>query len=256
MTPLTPPPYESWYAVLFDVGTHLLMLHIFFTATVFGVYDSPLWTLALEEQLYALYQPFLWFRRRLGVSRTILLVAGLSITWQTWAGSIPTTGHSSINLLLYQAPARWLEWCLGAWAAEAYFGGIKLPAWSHKPGVAAITLILGCAYSLLWGIGFFILLNRAMQLERTQGYPKNWAADQLARIGLWSYSLYLLHTPLMNLGLGVLIFLHLNRSAMANLVFLPTLALMGSWVFFYLVERHFLNLQRRSDSLSPAQEIK
>src|SRR6185436_2530630 len=61
----------NWFFV-WDLLSHLLMLHNFSTSTVYSM-NGVWWTLAIEEQLYLLYFVLLWMRRRWGW-RTVLSI--------------------------------------------------------------------------------------------------------------------------------------------------------------------------------------
>ena len=148
---------------------------------------------------------------------------------------------------------------------EAVFGLTKLPSWLYR-GRLAVTLLLasvGLTYLLpiversstvlhdflwlflhpLWGLGFFILLNRFVLAE------SRWRAAMvtptliklLAAIGLFSYSLYLTHELVVmeSYHFG---FFGFSELATALLITTPA-CVAFAWVFFWLAERPYLNTQ-------------
>jgi peptidoglycan/LPS O-acetylase OafA/YrhL len=185
------------------------------------------WTLGLELQLYAAYSAFIRRLRAIGPVRLVAIALAVSLLWRTGGqlavnGGPPdaVTGPSSVHedhlFLLGQLPGRWAEWMLGLLAAEAWFGRVRLPAWTRQP-LLGLAIVVGGLYMIhhpfggvslggrgfvlsetlrdpLLGVGFFILLNAFTQLElRRPQLLETRPLAALATVGLFSYSLYLLH---------------------------------------------------------------
>jgi peptidoglycan/LPS O-acetylase OafA/YrhL len=95
----------------------------------------------------------------------------------------------------------------------------------------------------LWGLGFFVLLNRFVLAEsRWRPALRTPALIQgLASIGLFSYSLYLTHELVVmeSYHFG---FLGLSELATAFLVTTPA-CVAFAYVFFWFAERPYLNTQ-------------
>jgi peptidoglycan/LPS O-acetylase OafA/YrhL len=264
-----------------DVLTHLLMVHNLFWSYAAGLGNGPFWTLGLEEQLYALYAVLLLLRSRLSAGRTFAVAAAVTLIWYG-CGVVREYVLGRPWVCWHTWPfSYWLVWALGALAAEAHAGALALPRWCYRPRVglalagAGLLLqppvplflyvgggladVLGPGHPLgrvaalcfplhlpsvyLVGLGCFVLLNRWLRAE-AEGRFAGRATAGLARVGFMSYSLYLIHLPLLvlcefaqrPLGVGINVVSTLARYAL----FVP-LSLAGAWAFFRLVERHFLN---------------
>jgi len=103
--------------------------------------------------------------------------------------------------------ARWFEWVLGAVVAEWAVGRVALPRAVCTPWLAALVLGLGVLlewhtwhYGLytikepLYGIGFALVL--CVALAREHGGAASAIGRYFAGLGVYSYSLYLLHRPI------------------------------------------------------------
>lgn len=197
-----------------DGISHLLLVHNLTSSTVFSI-NGAFWTLAVEEQLYLLYFALLAVRRRLNWVATLIFCLGLragvvlaAITTRKLLGWSIVPENAALSY--------WFLWVLGAVAVEGWVGLIRLPrlCYDLRLGAACFVLaallnwawrldwVTGGTWLLFWfvqdplfGLAAFVLLNWmvARELETTSSHP--WTA--LARIGLFSYSLYLIHGPLM-----------------------------------------------------------
>lgn len=255
----------TWQNVRWDFFSHLLMLHLFFGAFAYGLLNGPLWSLALEEHLYLLYSGVIAMRNRLGVAGMLGLVALVTLAWRGVCifvlGQSPTIvplnipAHDALGL--QQAPSRWLEWCLGAVAVEAIMGRTGLPDWCRSPLAAGIlfTAALSTTFTPLgwwvadplWGLGFFTLVgavaSRETHARANGGYRPALITRLFAWFGGFSYSIYLVHAPVLAVGKllaynrlyapessGVLVF-----QVVAGLLAIPL-----AYLFHHAIERRFM----------------
>lgn len=199
---------------LWKVFLHLFMLQNLDPGAL-GAMNLVYWTLAVEEQLYLLYFPFLAIRQRWGWGVTLSLAVAARIGWfglafvlhRVWAVDIVVT---------QTAFAQWFVWLLGALSIEAVYGLVKLPSITRHPlaglAVLAVASTMSWAHNywlgpgllidliwlvsdFVWGAGFFIVVNWAVSREIAS--PARLSASRLvaalATVGVFSYSLYLTH---------------------------------------------------------------
>ena len=283
------PPIERITSLPFDLLTHLLLIHNLFVDYCFSLGNGPFWTLGLEEQLYALYALFLFLRRRWPIGRVTCFTLLISLAWQCGWHTVLGTDDGADQPVLGAAPlalGRWLKWPIGLWfawvlgavAAEAYAGAIRLPRWFSSRWTAILFALVGLSTShavldfasvhvlnawgrlsigpgvevLLLGLRFlsgfsdlafsaaaFVVLNRWVHRE-SEGHFRGSFTPVLAGIGVMSYSLYLIHVPLLRLLVGWMPAGSSLDFWLLRLVVIVPACLGIAGLFFLLIERHFL----------------
>ena len=278
-----------------DVLMHLGMVHNLMPIYANGLYNGPLWTLGMEEQLYALYIVLLLLRRWSLRGTVLLTLAVSALLWQAWQVWGPTTlGHGPNHLggWTWWPFQFWFLWTLGTVAAEAHAGRISLPSWCSRAGLGGLLLAAGLLqYKLVWPavtgqanlgatlaalggftggaavaaawlgqalaygslqVAFFILVNAVIRQERQQGSSQRLLVRGLAQVGLFSYSLYLLHVPVIE---ACKHFWPIDSVLGRYLVLLPGCILAG-WLFFHLVEKHFLYRKSPRPAVQPPVPVR
>ena len=259
-----PEPRPQWMAM--DFFAHLTMLHglhpVFDKAGGNGVF----WTLAREEYFYLMYFPLLAWRLRYGAVRSVAFVLALGVAFPLVVGALLPAGSPWWSVVSTSAIALWIQWVLGMIAAEEYCGLRRLPRWTRQwllvPVWAALAILsegsFGVVSPVFWGLAFFTVLNSAVARERAGRWPTAFPARWLAGVGLFSYSLYLVHNPIRAVGKQLLRPIIPTDGIAGFALTAALLAIAGYYagkVFFVLVERHFLAAKPRAAPARPGVAI-
>lgn len=183
-----------------QLWSHLLLIHNFSPEWIFGL-NPVFWSIAVEVQLYLLY-PLLWLmRERWGIAGALRFTLILSIASRIVAALFFTDWSKDLSGMVWTFPTMlWFDWTLGAFLAERYFAGRQ--AFPASSGLRWLILALVVAsicfkptaifaFSLASFL-FALICESYLRRER----PINWLEHCVVPIGLCSYSLYLLHYPL------------------------------------------------------------
>jgi peptidoglycan/LPS O-acetylase OafA/YrhL len=246
-----PEPKGRWIAA--DFAAHAVMLHGLIPLFDQGAGNPPMWTLAREEYLYLMYPLLLMMRRRMPWYSVSTLLAGLTMVLQ-YVLTRFTTSPDPLWLLTQSAPALWIQWQLGLVAADAYRGEIRLPAFWQQARWVPLWMVLAYVFrpgTIFLGLAFFTLVNACARLELDGRWPATGIVGAITRVGLWSYSLYLIHFPVqtVTLGIGNRLWPEVGLAGFVLRAFVLTVvSCIAGRLLFELVERHFVTLPRRTDN--------
>lgn len=233
-----------------DVVSHALLVHDF-SGDWIGKINGPLWSVAVEWHIYFL-MPLallpLW--RRIGGTTTtaLLLVATLALAFSDvgsfahpWLIALFAAGMLAAEVTVRDNVKPKTLVIVGAATAVALVGlGLTFP--SGIMVYFAIEVLVG----LMLAIGLAVAGPRAVQ-GRTPRLLRVLETKPFVTLGLFSYSIYLVHSPL--LGLVNLLLLPLGFPATGQYLILTFVALPVILVicygFYWLVERHFLNSRQK-----------
>ncbi|MDD5350269.1 MAG: acyltransferase [Chthoniobacteraceae bacterium] len=207
-------------------GSHLLLAHNADGRLVSGINPS-FWAIAVEAQLYLLYPLLLLAAKRLGWTRALLLAGGIE-------GALRLADlWWHLPVLVNTSPFYyWLSWGVGAKLADDHLRGrpLFLLRWPLWPFVLATAATLFCAplAAFSFPLTAFATVRIFAGCLARPGNPAR--PSRLTRSMAWlggiSYSLYLLHQPLLNAFM---------QAAKAALPHLPPLPLFGCGLAFCLL---------------------
>jgi len=239
-----------------QVGSHVGLIHNLNKNTFFQINPS-FWSIAVEAQLYLIYPLLLLIVRRIGWQRATVGLCVLEITMRGTAGIYETATAKQISTwFMYSPLCYWFSWGIGAIVADAYFHRRKLPFLSVKP---FFWLLLGVGTYFVkpfvtFTFFFFALFTAALiskLLRDDRKIPyQNVLFDHLRIVGMCSYSMYLLHQPLL---ISLLIFLQDHKVNMhfqpvvLVLIFFSTypIVLAVSWIYFRYCETPSIALGKK-----------
>jgi peptidoglycan/LPS O-acetylase OafA/YrhL len=211
--------------------------------------NGPLWTLAIEIQLYAVYPLVFLVRRRLGIHRTLALALGLTaLSW------LVLERHGLSLFASYQ-----FAWMLGAYVADREIAAATSPApvgrivgWG-----GALVILGGCAVFVaisqylafqVWAVGFAMVLARLLERPLRIGM----IAAAFRQLGHFSYSLYAIHLPLAVLAVCAL-FDGRKQASMLPAALILAAAVACAFAFHLVFERPFIAMLA-GRSKSPKRE--
>jgi peptidoglycan/LPS O-acetylase OafA/YrhL len=188
-----------------QVVSHLFLVHNF-GPTVWDGINPSFWTIAVEAQLYLLYPVFFWLVSKLGWSRSLIILAAIELGSRLTAGALFVAGGTSPPQWIVGSPLTyWCSWAVGARLAEACLRGDPLPFLRWSPVMLVISAVACTFVGPLSYLSFFLFSMAAVAaaaraLNGTGGvlirFPKLFQ-QHLRKAGVWSYSIYLLHQPLL-----------------------------------------------------------
>jgi len=236
-----------------DVLVHLFSLQGF-TVAYFNTINIVLWTISVELAFYAIYPLFYYLRFKFSLNYALaftFLVSCLSIAWYTYQGPITLPQRFCVFNL-------WFAWCCGAYLADKKTlnpGDLKKPVYVFCyliifTGFVCLNFIPNSRGMLLdqfnilfWTAPVLFILSNENWLRQRKNL---WVIKITAAIGLSSYSLYLLHEPLI-----------LFKNFMVHKYFSARLQPVGvvvgvftipliSWLSYYYIEKPFTTKKRHN----------
>ena len=211
----------------FQFKEHALLIHNYNSQAFYGI-NASFWTIAIEVQLYLLYPLLLMLVAKFGWKSTLVFLAtgecfihGWQAIYQTMLG---ISGYDypvifkrilpfyscvdtpALATLCASPLAYWFSWSLGAAAADAYLKKQPMPLAKSPAWIWALLIIMAYFVRPLNPFLFLFaavltvaLLSKYLSGERMDTQPPNFWLKQLRLTGIYSYSIYLLHQPLLEM---------------------------------------------------------
>lgn len=244
-------PFDLHYCLIW-LGLHLLMLHNLFPKYVLSI-NGSLWSLALEFQLYILFPVLVEAYRRFharAVLGTVLLLCSAYRLFLVRGHFLPDDAYGYV--LAYSVFGRCFEFALGMFAALLVARQHTEQKWLLRPVdfVVAAGVIGGAVLDgrfgdfqtltdAAWGLLFAALLLAG---SRPRSFVHRALSQKhLVHLGIFSYSVYLIHLPVVLL-MGQYAARHSNSFQIAFMLLTAPLMVGLGYVFFLLFERPFLRV--------------
>ncbi|MGI9146785.1 MAG: acyltransferase family protein [Chloroflexota bacterium] len=237
---------------VWQIATHLTLVHTLFPDTFYSL-NGAFWSLGLEWQLYLALPVLVLITRRFGLSHALAVAVAINVVYRlglgvaVGSGYLDSQGLLAISVLPNQLPGRWAEFAFGMLAADLYASG-RLERWARfVPGMLiAIVALVPLSFlaerfelsHIVYGALFFTLLSVVVTSNNPVARALAWRP--LVALGTMSYSLYLVHQPVIQIAAHLLQVYRPDMSPtsvfMALLLIFPIILLLA-WTLFQTVER-------------------
>lgn len=234
-------PIDGWV-----IASHVLFLHNLFPSHASKI-DYPMWSIGLEWQLYLFFPLLVGAFIRFGAARTI------AVTLAVAAAIRATYRHYPVGLgpIFRDGPLAYLMiFAAGMLAASMTVRRVPLPfpKWVSGLLVAGCLIMVrlgsgnGLVHDLATTVAFFIVLILAA--DPASVTARYLSAPWLVKVGIFSYSIYLVHAPFVHLSWLLLDHLGLSHEAQfaaLSLVAMPIIVGI-SYVFHRYFERPYMRV--------------
>jgi peptidoglycan/LPS O-acetylase OafA/YrhL len=184
-----------------QMAYHLLLIHNLRIGASSGINPS-FWSIGVEAQLYLLYPMLLALATRMGWRTALSVIALVELGMRV--ACIIHPGFLIDYWFIGSPLFFWFSWSLGAALADAHLHGRPLPLVKFSP-VLWVVLAAGSYYTKPLQIFVFpiyaVLTTIILGHILTGKFPRfripQFCLDHLRIAGVYSYSIYLLHQPLL-----------------------------------------------------------
>jgi peptidoglycan/LPS O-acetylase OafA/YrhL len=189
------------FAGAVQFGSHLALIQNFDNRTFYGI-SPAFWSIAVEVQLYLLYPILVTLVSRFGWNRSLIFIAALEIALRGICSVVLTT-TGTVPLWLTGLPFMyWFSWSVGAAVADAYvsrrpvpFANQSLLTWGGIALASTFVKPLASFSFLCFALLTVTAIAKLLRHERTWVRLPAFFSKNLQSLGVWSYSIYLLHQP-------------------------------------------------------------
>jgi peptidoglycan/LPS O-acetylase OafA/YrhL len=243
-----------------NLGSHLLLIHNFFGRSAIAI-NGSFWSLAVEAQLYLLYPLLLIFTRRLGWAGALWLAGTIEVSLRSVsAATFAAQGNQGPSWLVFSPFSFWLSWSIGARLADDWLKGRPPVLGARSLWIWPVLTVIAFFIKPLFPFVFLLAaLSTAGVIAFLLSHPSlsvpvpRFVRDHLRGVGVLSYSIYLLHEPLLNAVPWTLRKAFPGHHFSQILTFGSCMAawcpiLLLSWAFYRYVEQPSIRMGKAIDS--------
>jgi peptidoglycan/LPS O-acetylase OafA/YrhL len=236
---------------------HLFLVHNLVESSAHAV-DYPMWSIGLEWQLYLLFPLLVWMIWHWDIKVTFFIVLLIAVL----ARGVFKLAPGDLSFALASGP---FPYCyimlMGIYAAHLTANRCNVPNWILWGGflvsASLIVLRLGGAFGETFACGSATLCILLLAINEEGFVHRLLSARWLAKVGLFSYSIYLMHAPIlhaMRYGLDQFELSVEARFLIFMLVAMPAM-LVISYGFFLIFEKPFIGKMRKVAKVLPTNAV-
>ena len=221
-------------STVLGIWSHLFMIHNWFAQAVFG-FDGPLWSVAMECQIYLLFPLMVMAWRRFGPVQTLIAVFVLAHEGYHIVGHLVAInyffifalGMAGAQLASRGKAHKWLQWA-------CWFSLIGYFIFRDKDNIS--DFFIG---------SFAAALMAVLSLGSVSPVRKALSVRVLTWLGSFSYSVYLTHSVIQHIYLRTNIAARLANDPLKQFLVLAfcvtPIILVVAYLFYLIAERPFIN---------------
>jgi hypothetical protein len=231
--------------------SHIFFVHNFSDSTFFSL-NGSFWSLALEVQLYLIYPLLLFLRRKYGMRNAFLFTLAFSLFFNILGIVFDNFGtDKSYTFSLLQL---WFVWAGGAYLSEQHFNGQRI--FGKRVLLYAVVFFIMETVSKYFSFtnyfqNYFVTFGWLAFMEWFLYQSKISTTGIISRvmvlIGLCSYSIYLIHEPIMgDIFVGIkLIPPYIHSALLTNIskLITPVIAFVVTFLISYSI---YLFVEKKS----------
>jgi peptidoglycan/LPS O-acetylase OafA/YrhL len=188
--------WSDWVRLL----AHFLLIHNL--SVYLGAVSASFWTIPVETQLYVLFPVLLILVRRYSFITALWIVGIIQFSLQLGTAIFYNLQHLPPFLISASPFYYWWSWSIGAYLVDAYLKGRPLPFQKVPPWLWFIAAMATSGFPAHeFCFPFFALFTVSIfariLAKNSAGERLSWFGQFLRITGIWSYSIYLIHHPLL-----------------------------------------------------------
>ena len=178
--------------------SHVLMVHNLDPRSFYGI-NGAFWSIGVEVQLYAIYPLLVLLVQRIGWNKALFLVGAIEMSLRSLSCVASVPFWITASPFYY-----WFSWSIGAKLADDYLHARPLflarcPLWVW-PCLAAFTYYYKPVFVFIFpcvALSTATVVAYCISRPTAQIHLPRFLCNALREIGVISYSIYLLHGPLL-----------------------------------------------------------